>query len=41
MTETVGDGAWFEQAVLNMLPELLGTARRLTKNREDAEDLAA
>jgi RNA polymerase sigma-70 factor (ECF subfamily) len=41
MTETAGDGAWFEQAVLNVLPELLGTARRLAKNREDAEDLAA
>jgi RNA polymerase sigma-70 factor (ECF subfamily) len=41
MTEAAGDGAWFEQAVLNMLPELLGTARRLARNREDAEDLAA
>jgi RNA polymerase sigma-70 factor, ECF subfamily len=41
MTETTGDGAWFEEAVLTMLPELLGTARRLAKNREDAEDLAA
>jgi RNA polymerase sigma-70 factor (ECF subfamily) len=41
MTETAGDGAWFEQAVLDTLPELLGTARRLAKHREDAEDLAA
>jgi RNA polymerase sigma-70 factor (ECF subfamily) len=41
MTETAGDGAWFEQAVLEVLPELLGTARRLARNREDAEDLAA
>ena len=32
-------GAWFEQATLEILPELLGVARRLTRNREDAEDL--
>jgi RNA polymerase sigma-70 factor, ECF subfamily len=41
MTETADDRAWFEQAVVSMLPELLGTARRLTRNRADAEDLAA
>ena len=41
MTEPAGDSAWFEPAVLDVLPELLGTARRLAKNREDAEDLAA
>ena len=41
MTDTAGDSAWFEQAVLEVLPELLGTARRLARNREDAEDLAA
>jgi RNA polymerase sigma-70 factor, ECF subfamily len=41
MTGAAGDSAWFEEAVLNVLPELLGTARRLAKNREDAEDLAA
>jgi RNA polymerase sigma-70 factor (ECF subfamily) len=41
MTEAAGDSAWFEQAVLEVLPELLGTARRLARNREDAEDLAA
>jgi RNA polymerase sigma-70 factor (ECF subfamily) len=35
------DRDWFERAVLALLPELLGTARRLTGNREDAEDLAA
>lgn len=35
------DRAWFEEAVLGVLPELLGTARRLARNREDAEDLAA
>jgi RNA polymerase sigma-70 factor (ECF subfamily) len=32
---------WFEQAVLAVLPELLSVARRLTRNRADAEDLAA
>jgi RNA polymerase sigma-70 factor (ECF subfamily) len=41
MDETAEDRAWFEQAVLGQLPELLGTARRLTGNRHDAEDLAA
>jgi RNA polymerase sigma-70 factor (ECF subfamily) len=41
MEETVADRAWFERAVLDQLPELLGTARRLAGNREDAEDLAA
>lgn len=41
MDETAADRAWFEHAVLGMLPVLLGTARRLTRNREDAEDLAA
>ena len=32
---------WFEAATLGVLPELLGLAQRLTRNREDAEDLAA
>jgi RNA polymerase sigma-70 factor (ECF subfamily) len=41
MDETIADPAWFERAVLGLLPELLGTARRLTRNPEDAEDLAA
>lgn len=41
MDEAAEERAWFEQAVLGQLPELLGTARRLTGNREDAEDLAA
>jgi RNA polymerase sigma-70 factor (ECF subfamily) len=41
MEETAADRAWFEQAVLAILPQLLGTARRLAGNREDAEDLAA
>jgi RNA polymerase sigma-70 factor (ECF subfamily) len=39
MTTTLRDGAWFEQAALELLPELLATAVRLTRNREDAEDL--
>jgi RNA polymerase sigma-70 factor (ECF subfamily) len=41
MPEPAADRAWFEQAVLEALPEVLGTARRLARNREDAEDLAA
>jgi RNA polymerase sigma-70 factor (ECF subfamily) len=41
VTETASDRDWFEQAVLGVLPELLGTARRLAKNPADAEDLAA
>ena len=41
MDEATADHAWFEHAVLGVLPELLGTARRLTRNSEDAEDLAA
>ena len=41
MTEAARDATWFEQAVLSLLPELLGTARRLAGNHEDAEDLVA
>lgn len=41
MDESTTDRSWFEQAVLGLLPELLGTARRLTRNQEDAEDLVA
>jgi RNA polymerase sigma-70 factor (ECF subfamily) len=41
MDQAAEDQAWFERAVLGLLPELLGTARRLTGNRDDAEDLAA
>jgi RNA polymerase sigma-70 factor (ECF subfamily) len=41
MTGSAADRDWFEQAVLAVLPELVGTARRLARNREDAEDLAA
>ena len=35
------DTAWFSQAVVEILPELFGTARRLTRNTADAEDLVA
>jgi RNA polymerase sigma-70 factor (ECF subfamily) len=41
MDDGAADRAWFEHAVLGILPELLGTAWRLTRNRADAEDLAA
>lgn len=32
---------WFERSVLGILPDLMSAARRLTKNRADAEDLVA
>jgi len=35
------DREWFERTVLELLPELFGTALRLTRNRADAEDLVA
>jgi RNA polymerase sigma-70 factor, ECF subfamily len=35
------DRAWFEQALLGVLPDLLSTALRLTRNPTDAEDLVA
>jgi RNA polymerase sigma-70 factor, ECF subfamily len=35
------DRAWFEQTLLGVLPDLLSTALRLTKNPTDAEDLVA
>jgi RNA polymerase sigma-70 factor (ECF subfamily) len=35
------DTAWFSEAVVDILPELFGTARRLTRNSADAEDLVA
>jgi RNA polymerase sigma-70 factor (ECF subfamily) len=41
MSASAADRAWFEHAVMAVLPELVGTARRLARNREDAEDLAA
>lgn len=33
--------AWFEREVVALLPDLLGSALRLAKNRADAEDLVA
>ncbi len=41
MDVTTDDREWFEHAVLHLLPGLLGTARRLTRNPQDAEDLVA
>jgi RNA polymerase sigma-70 factor, ECF subfamily len=35
------DPAWFEHALLGVLPDLLSTALRLTRNPTDAEDLVA
>ena len=35
------DRSWFAAQVENLLPELFGTALRLTRNRTDAEDLVA
>jgi RNA polymerase sigma-70 factor (ECF subfamily) len=36
-----GDATWFAAAVSELLPELYGTAHRLTRNAADAEDLVA
>ena len=41
MLDPADDRGWFGEAALDALPELLGLARRLTRNRADAEDLAA
>lgn len=41
MNPTQQDCDWFEKEVLEALPELTGTARRLTANSADAEDLVA
>jgi RNA polymerase sigma-70 factor (ECF subfamily) len=35
------DRTWFEHALLGVLPDLLSTALRLTRNPTDAEDLVA
>jgi RNA polymerase sigma-70 factor (ECF subfamily) len=35
------DREWFEGTVVELLPDLFGTALRLTRNRTDAEDLVA
>lgn len=41
MTLSEADRAWFAGEVERLLPELFGTALRLTRNRTDAEDLVA
>jgi len=41
MTVTQMDPTWFGAEVQRLLPELFGTALRLTRNRADAEDLVA
>jgi RNA polymerase sigma-70 factor (ECF subfamily) len=38
---SAADREWFEGLVVGMLPDLYGTALRLTRNRADAEDLVA
>ncbi|MEX2153980.1 MAG: sigma-70 family RNA polymerase sigma factor [Gemmatimonadaceae bacterium] len=38
---TSADREWFEREVLSALPDLYGTALRLSKNSADAEDLVA
>ncbi|MGQ0639761.1 MAG: sigma-70 family RNA polymerase sigma factor [Gemmatimonadaceae bacterium] len=35
------DAVWFERSILDVLPDLIGAARRLTRNSADAEDLVA
>jgi RNA polymerase sigma-70 factor (ECF subfamily) len=41
MSPPAGDRDWFGSAVAELLPDLFGTALRLTRNRADAEDLVA
>jgi RNA polymerase sigma-70 factor (ECF subfamily) len=41
MTAPADDRTWFEREVVSALPDLYGTARRLTKSSVDAEDLVA
>ena len=41
MTVSSADRQWFEREVIDALPDLFGTALRLTRNRADAEDLVA
>lgn len=38
---SAADREWFECEVVEMLPDLFGTALRLTRNRADADDLVA
>jgi RNA polymerase sigma-70 factor (ECF subfamily) len=41
MVAPVEGSLWFEEAIREVLPELLGVARRLSRSQEDAEDLVA
>lgn len=41
MTVSPADRQWFEREVIDALPDLFGSALRLTRNRADAEDLVA
>jgi RNA polymerase sigma-70 factor (ECF subfamily) len=41
MPASEADRAWFADQVERLLPDLLGTALRLVRNRPDAEDLVA
>lgn len=41
MPATGDDRLWFEHAVVGILPDLVGTARRFATNPADAEDLVA
>ena len=41
MPDMQSDAAWFESSLLGVLPDLLSTALRLTRNPADAEDLVA
>src|SRR4051812_19817764 len=38
---SASDGEWFGGMVVELLPDLFGTALRFTRNRADAEDLVA
>jgi RNA polymerase sigma-70 factor (ECF subfamily) len=38
---SAADREWFAGAIVELLPDLFGTALRLTRNRADAEDLVA
>jgi RNA polymerase sigma-70 factor (ECF subfamily) len=38
---SAADREWFESTVVDLLPDLFGSALRLTRNRADAEDLVS
>ncbi len=35
------EAQWFGQAVMDLLPDLLGAARRMTRDQAEAEDVVA